>query len=244
MKFSEMTGKERMLCALTGGIPDRVPAAPDFSNMIPCQKTGKPYWEIYFNANPTLWQAYIDAVDYFGTDAWFVYGGLEFTYPVPVEVRSQIVERGERRWTARNTFVTPAGELTELMVAPKADAPTMVEKRIKDFKEDFSKLRYLYQTPVSYDATLYKRQAEALGDRGLMTSCIITPGLQFYVDVFEGNLEAATFALYDEPELMEELRQLDHQRCVKMAEMNAEAGVESVLIGIFRNRPLVDSFAP
>lgn len=226
-----MTGKERMLCALTGGTPDRIPVAPDISNMIPCRLTGKSFWEIYVNQSPPLWRAYLDAVDHFGIDAWFIYGGLEFRDPQPVGVQSEILSRTPDRWTVRNTFQTPAGPLTELEICPVGDAPTFVEKRVKRFKEEFPKLRYLYQTPVSYDATLYREQARALGERGLMASCLITPGLQFYVDIFNGNLEAATYALYDEPELMEELRELDHRRIVKMAEMNVEAGVESILIG-------------
>jgi len=43
----EMTSKERMLVAMTGGQPDMVPVAPDMSNTIPCKLTGKPFWDIY-----------------------------------------------------------------------------------------------------------------------------------------------------------------------------------------------------
>ena len=39
MAFSEMTSKERLMTVLRGGIPDRVPCMPDFSNMIPCRLT-------------------------------------------------------------------------------------------------------------------------------------------------------------------------------------------------------------
>ena len=39
-----MTGRERLLTVLRGGIPDCVPVAPDFSNMIPARLTGKPFW--------------------------------------------------------------------------------------------------------------------------------------------------------------------------------------------------------
>jgi hypothetical protein len=60
--MSRMTSRERMICAMKGGMPDRVPVAPDISNMIPCKLTGKPFWEIYYYNNPPLWKAYIDAV--------------------------------------------------------------------------------------------------------------------------------------------------------------------------------------
>lgn len=65
-----MTSRERMLTAMRNGQPDRVPVAPDMSNMIPCRLTGKPFWDIYLYRDPPLWQAYIDAVEYFGTDGW------------------------------------------------------------------------------------------------------------------------------------------------------------------------------
>ena len=41
-----MTGREEIMTALRNGTPDRVPATPDISIMIPCRLTGKPFWEI------------------------------------------------------------------------------------------------------------------------------------------------------------------------------------------------------
>ncbi len=57
-----MTSRERMIAAIRNQEPDRVPVAPDISNMVPCRLTGKPFWEIYYFQEPPLWQAYIDAV--------------------------------------------------------------------------------------------------------------------------------------------------------------------------------------
>ena len=65
-----MTSKERMLTAMRNGKPDMVPVAPDISNMVPCQLTGKPFWDIYLYQNPPLWKVYIDAVRHFGFDGW------------------------------------------------------------------------------------------------------------------------------------------------------------------------------
>ena len=50
-----MTSKERMIKAMKGEKPDRVPVAPDISNMIPCKLTGKPFWDIYLFHNPPLY---------------------------------------------------------------------------------------------------------------------------------------------------------------------------------------------
>ena len=65
-----MTSKERMLAVLSGRMPDRVPATPDFSNMIPARLTGKPFWDIYLYNDPPIWQAYIAAAKHLNIDAW------------------------------------------------------------------------------------------------------------------------------------------------------------------------------
>ena len=72
-----MTSKQRMIEAMWNRKPDMVPVAPDISNMIPCKLTGKPFWEVYVNQNPPLWQAYIEAVKLFKMDGWFLYGNTD-----------------------------------------------------------------------------------------------------------------------------------------------------------------------
>ncbi len=64
-----MTPRERLLTVLRGEIPDCVPVAPDFSNMIPARLTGKPFWDLYLYNDPPIWQAYIDAAKRFNIDA-------------------------------------------------------------------------------------------------------------------------------------------------------------------------------
>ena len=87
-----MTSKERMLVAMRNGQPDMVPVAPDMSNMIPCKLTGKPFWDIYLYQDPPLWQAYINAVRYFGFDGWLA--------GVPVELESDRAARlGGPQWS-------------------------------------------------------------------------------------------------------------------------------------------------
>lgn len=64
-----MNARERLLTVLHGGIPDCVPVAPDFSNMIPAKMTGKPFWDLYLYNDPPIWEAYIDAARYFNIDS-------------------------------------------------------------------------------------------------------------------------------------------------------------------------------
>ena len=51
-----MTPRQRLLTTLSGGIPDCVPVAPDFSNMIPARLTGKPFWDLYLYNDPPIWK--------------------------------------------------------------------------------------------------------------------------------------------------------------------------------------------
>ena len=64
-----MTPRQRLLTVLQGGIPDCVPVAPDFSNMIPARRTGKPFWDLYLYNDPPSWEAYIDCAKYFNIDS-------------------------------------------------------------------------------------------------------------------------------------------------------------------------------
>lgn len=99
-----MTSKERMMIAMANKAPDMVPVAPDISNMIPCKLTGKPFWDIYLYEDPPLWQAYIDAVHYFGFDGWLPNVPIE--YACEVDDREQpwreaIVRRSDERIVTR-----------------------------------------------------------------------------------------------------------------------------------------------
>ena len=127
---SEMTSRERMMTALRGGVPDRVPFCPDISNMVPCRLTGKPFWEIYLNANPPLWRAYLDAVRYYGMDGWFMEGCIQYktAYIPETETRDYIKDgRHVRRFVAH----TPYGDLEQEYTCFEADSPTFTEKYIK-----------------------------------------------------------------------------------------------------------------
>jgi uroporphyrinogen decarboxylase len=64
-----VTSRERLLTVLKGGIPDCVPVAPDFSNMIPARLTGKPFWDLYLYNDPPIWEAYIACAKHFNIDS-------------------------------------------------------------------------------------------------------------------------------------------------------------------------------
>lgn len=131
-----MTSKERMIIAMKNGRPDRVPVAPDMSNMIPCRLTGKPFWDIYLYKNPPLWKAYIDAVRHFGFDGWLtddadIHAAFDEKSGDDAEGGTVIVARDEQRIVNRS-YTWRAGERqwSKLVTAYERDnAPTLTLAR-------------------------------------------------------------------------------------------------------------------
>jgi uroporphyrinogen decarboxylase len=224
-----MTGRERIMTALRNRQPDRVPATPDISIMIPTKLTGKPSWEVEYNRNPSLQTAYINAAKYFGIDGWLYNGRLIYKQKSEVHQTTTIVHRDEEKWIARTVIGTPDGDMTSLTVYPKDNPSAFLEWPVKDFKADFKKLRHLYSEVVSCDASFYQQQRREVGELGMICCGIWPPGLQNYVTWMD--FQALTYAYYDYPDLFEELVALDERMCLQMAEMAIDAGVESILTG-------------
>jgi len=57
-----ITSRGRLLTLLRGEVPDCVPVAPDFSNMIPARRTGKPFWDLYLYKDPPTEEVKLDTL--------------------------------------------------------------------------------------------------------------------------------------------------------------------------------------
>jgi len=226
----QMTPRQRMMCAMRGGTPDRVPVAPDISNMVPARRTGKPFWEIYANDNPPLGRAYIDAARHYGMDGWYIYGGVDFKVKTPIEQKREIT-RYEDHWVVVNTLKTPAGDMRSVDYMDRGNPPTTTEKLIKDFKKDFNKLRYLYQPVIGYDASKYLEDKAVVGEDAVMCCGAAPAGLHMFLGLFDGNMEALTYAYVDEPELFAELCEMNDAVAMQKLEMLLDIKVDSILTG-------------
>jgi len=95
-----MTSRERLQMMMRGEITDCVPVAPDFSNMIPARRTGKPFWQLYLYNDPPCWEAYVDCAKHFDIDA-LMDGYFPLVFPEEVaglpEKETFIVFRSEER---------------------------------------------------------------------------------------------------------------------------------------------------
>lgn len=229
--MEKMTPRERFLTAIKHGQPDRVPCAPDISNMVPARLTGRPFWDIYFYQSPPLWRAYLEAVKLIGIDGWFFYGNPGFNVAEPVEYEQIGYTWSDERLVVDSLLKTPAGELTQQMTYYIADPPTLTVKPVKDFKADWKKLKYLLQPPVSCDPELANLQRREVGELGVFGMAVGMPGFQQWFGLVEGTAMALTYLYYDEPDLLEELRVLEEQRQLKMMEMELDLRPDFILIG-------------
>ena len=127
-----MNARTRFLAALKNEIPDRVPVAPDISNMIPCRLTGKPFWDIYLHGDPPLWLAHLNANRKFGFDAWFYRGSLNLHIESTNVVTHKVVSRTAERIVRETQVANSKGEISQQTCFFIADSPWTVSKWIKN----------------------------------------------------------------------------------------------------------------
>lgn len=217
---------------MTGGQPDMVPVAPDISNMIPCRLTGKPFWDIYYHNDPPLWRAYLDAVRYFGMDGWHIYGCVHLKHANDERCwESEVMSRDEDRFVVRSTCHTPAGDLWSETTFYRWDSPTCTRGLIKDMKEDFPKLRYMFPEITGYDPAPLREQMEAAGDDAAVCCSVGVPGLHELHGWFDGGQIAAVYAMNDYPDLFDELIAIQEESYCRGVEMALDAKPDFLLIG-------------
>jgi len=178
-----MTSRERFLTAIAGGVPDRVPATPDMSNYIPVERTGLPFWEVYFNGAMPMWRAYLDAAKYYGIDAWVASssGVPIILEDSPVEFAVKDTFDRDRDAVIRTTTIwTPDGPLTSAATCFRGDPPSPHEKPIKNFNEDWKRYKWLLRrNPKEIDAKAFAAMRTACESAGAAFGvCVGYPGFQ------------------------------------------------------------------
>jgi uroporphyrinogen decarboxylase len=220
-----------MLTAMTNGQPDRVPVAPDISNMIPCRLTGKPFWEIYYFNQPPLWRAYIDAVKYFGFDGWFTEGSMQYQWPGE---RSAVVEdllKSEGRWKVRTRARIDEHTYTYETTYDAGNPPWRTRRPVVDLEAQWPLLEKIFAPPVGCNPSLLNKQRAELGDLGAFGVGLNYPGFQSWLDLFEGGLVTLSYLYYDQPEWIEQLRLLHEQQVLVQMEMILDQRPDFVLLG-------------
>jgi len=199
-----MTSRERLQLIMQGKLPDCVPVSPDFSNMIPAKRTGKPFWDLYLYNDPPCWEAYIECAKYFDIDAlmdgYFPLTFSEETAALPeretfivyrnedrIVTQDSHLENGERAWDERVTVYYVADPPSEHVKPESIGLPLVPEswEPLGDVK------------PVDLGPAGMARLKEMLGDQGLIgvwltKSAVLTS-------------EEDIYDYYDNPEKYEEI---------------------------------------
>lgn len=169
------TPRERLLTVLTGGTPDRVPVAPDISNMVPARLTGRPFWDLYLYNDPPIWEAYIDAAKYFGIDSVMDgYFPLRFDDEPgwSEEWERFIVFRSEERIVTQRSRKQSGGRewASTVDVYYVADPPTghvpPSKIGLPDIPDSYEPLEGV--KPVDLGPSGLKRVKDRMGDQGLV----------------------------------------------------------------------------
>lgn len=211
-----MTSRQRMLTALAGGVPDRLPVTTHHVMLS--------FLDKYFNGT-----SYHDFFDRLGLDAytWIVpykpdaskgeYFDPNQTFIHPLDHTRRVVSdrwriecediRNAEYRTTRYRFVTPKGALTMLLQGNE-HTDWVVEPLIKE-KRDID-LIARFVTHPTVDVNAVNRTAEAFGERGLVRGHIC------YFDVYGQpgcwqdavelvGTERLIFETYDDPAWVHEL---------------------------------------
>ena len=197
-----MTSRERLLKVLNGGIPDCVPVAPDFSNMIPAKRTGKPFWDLYLYNDPPIWAAYIDCAKFFNIDS-MMDGYFPFAFPdntVPEhDWQTAVICRDPERIITRR-YYRESGKITwhdKVNVYPVGDPPTgnvsLDKLELPPVPPEWEPLEGV--KPVDRGPEGLKKVKAMLGDQGLLGVFIVSTNMI-------GNPETL-FDYYDNPEKLE-----------------------------------------
>ena len=198
-----MTNRERLQTVLRGDIPDCVPVAPDFSNMIPAKLTGKPFWQVYLYNDCPSWEAYIKCAKYFDIDA--VMDGY-FPLTFPEETANQqnwetaIVSKDAEKIITQKYYMENHKPVwhDKVDVYFVADSPSM---DINPAKVDLPPTPTTWEPaegikPVDNGPEGFKRAKEMMGDQGLIgVFCGGTAALGDEEDIYN---------YYDHPEKHEE----------------------------------------
>ena len=200
-----MTSRERLLTVLSGGIPDCVPVAPDFSNMIPARLTGKPFWDLYLYRDPPIWEAYIACAKHFGIDSLMDgYFPLTLDPPTPEEAKWEtfIVQRTPERIITQRSYRDGRKRVwaPAVNVYYVADSPThgvpVAKLGLPPTPKRYEPLEGV--KPVDLGPSGLKRMKELMGGQGLV-------GVRGGANTLAINKVEGVYDYYDNPAKYERL---------------------------------------
>ena len=221
--MAEMTSRQRMLTALTGGVPDRLPVTTHhvMQYFLDTYLGGVPYHEFFdrFGLDAMLWTVPYkpdeSKGEYFDPSQTFIHP-LDHTHRVVSDnwrIEAESIPDSQYN-TTRYNFVTPKGTLS-MVLQGNQYTDWVVEPLVKQ-KRDIDLIAEFVTHPKC-DVEAVNRRAEAFGERGLVRGHIC------YFDVYgqPGSWQDAVelvgterliLETYDDPEWVHELIKILQER--------------------------------
>ncbi len=218
-----MTPRERMLTAMTGGIPDRVPASPDTNWVIPTKRTGLPFWDVFMTGKPPLWKAYNDCVRYFGVDGFSHHGFVSIPALPEVSSEQEIIFEDDHKKVRRTTFHCPAGTLTSENTYLIDEPNTITKGFIEDLPSQFECVRYLMGDYENCTFDGYKKVQEDMGDDGVVGLCVDLPFLMIF---WRQPKESSMFDYYDHRDLLDEYMKMSEHKMMTILQRIIDLDVQ------------------
>lgn len=217
-----MNSRQRLITAMSGGIPDRMPVCPDTSNYIPCRYTGRPFWDVYFHQDPPLWEAYLNVVDRFGFEAWNTAAwGPTFQADDRVQTMTCLEFDSSMDAMIEHTiWHTPDGQLTSRQLCFRGEPPTPIEKPIKDLDRDLPRWLWTLTPPDAIDPSSLEAARAQCHQRGQAFGLgLAYPGLQYWFAFVQNGLEVLSYASVDAPHLLDRWHEHHMQQVLRQTEL-------------------------
>lgn len=203
-----MTGRERVMATLFGGIPDRVPFSPNIGQWFDYHRTRGSLPELLRDCTSEL-----DAMKRLGCDIF----SRRLCDPVRssrkgYELRAEVASYGSVRYV----YTTPVGTLTRQTVsAPESHTSYVTEHAVKT-RDDLRTLLYMTEhTEYRFDEDAYIRADAALGDTGILLVPFFQSPIK-YLHTWAGQ-EKASYLLFDEADACETLFEVYSEKVFAVA---------------------------
>ncbi len=227
------TARENILMALKNQIPDYVPCCPDISNLVPAKLTGKPFWKIYLDKNPSLGLAQINAITQLKIDGFSDQGTLDISEDLRRIIKEIIISQSSECIDTKTTFNTNCGELFEITRYYHNQPPIKLKKLIEDISIDYPKIKELFDpSRVSkFRGDYFSLIKSKMGERGIVCLNIPIPGLHWIHEYLVGGIEKAVNDYYTNPDTIRDLCNVLHEYIIEYTKRGLEIGCDCIQIG-------------
>ena len=167
--------------------------------MLPARYTGKPFWEVYINDDPPMWQAHLDLQRRFGYD--MIMGvGLGSSLDDPPSER-RILAKSDEAWIVEEVVHTRRGDLSVRTQYPRDRSPWVVKPLITDPEAEEGALLAILTDPWKKDASEAMSLKGFVADSGIICSGLPVPLAWWLYQ--RRHLDQAVLDFYDRQGLVE-----------------------------------------